>query len=262
MNSLDCSKRIIATGDDLGFIRLYNYPSFVNKAKHKRYVGHSAHVTNVRFSNSGSYLVSLGGNDTSILIWKVLLPTSDIDSMPIRNEIQFSTEDEGGYDSYVDWEVKIDYEQKTYSNPMRNIPDKNAIPCTQGTQSLAKRQLDSCTTKVLTKDYTKDFNSIKLEYVFGFRGFDCRSNLKILDAFHILFNAAAVGIVMNINNNTQWFYDQHDDDILSLALIKNQDISETIVATGQIGQLSDTIIHFQLNISHNFLLFIHYLRIL
>ena len=163
-------------------------------------------------------------------------PARNTDSVPpISNEIQLSTEDEGGYDSYVDWEIKIDYEQKTYTNPKRDITDQKAVMSTQGDQSLAKRPIESCTTKVLTKDHTEDFNSIKLEYVFGFRGFDCRSNLKILDRAHILFNAAAVGIVMDINENTQWFYDQHNDDILSLAVIKNKDLSETIVATGQIG---------------------------
>ena len=238
VNSLDCclSKNILATGDDLGFVRLYNYPSYVTKAKHKSYVGHSAHVTSVRFSNNGSYLVSLGGNDTSIFIWK-LIESSQRQKQEII-DINSSAEDEGGYDSYVDWEIKIDYLEKIYTNPIRSPTDHNEFPINQGKQSSTVKKVVSNCTKVLTKQGTTDFNSLKLDYVFGFRGFDCRSNLKFLDEDHILYNAAAVGIILNVVTNSQWFYDQHNDDILSLAVFHNKNmLLDTIVATGQIGLL-------------------------
>lgn len=32
-------------------------------------MGHSAHVTNVRFSSDNNKLISTGGGDTSILVW-------------------------------------------------------------------------------------------------------------------------------------------------------------------------------------------------
>ena len=38
-------------------------------AKCKQYVGHSAHVTNVRFSSDNNKLISTGGGDTSVLVW-------------------------------------------------------------------------------------------------------------------------------------------------------------------------------------------------
>ncbi|KAI6657027.1 Echinoderm microtubule-associated protein-like 6 [Oopsacas minuta] len=227
----------MATGDDLGYVRIYKYPSYVNKAKHKSYVGHSAHVTCVRFSNNGSYLVSLGGNDTSILIWKVINSVGSTDRKLMNNEMNLSSEDDGGYDSYIDWELKIDYQQKTYVNPVRDISDRTDIPQYKGKMDSSKRDCDSKSTKVLTRDGTTDFNSLKLDYVFGYRGFDCRSNLKFLNESHIVYNAAAVGVVMDIVNNTQWFYDQHNDDILSLSVFPNNDLDECIIATGQIGLL-------------------------
>ena len=39
-------------------------------AKHKKYNGHSAHVTNVRWTHEDGHLVSTGGDDTSVMVWR------------------------------------------------------------------------------------------------------------------------------------------------------------------------------------------------
>ena len=38
---------------------------------HSEYAGHSSHVTGVRFLRNDKYVVSTGGMDKSILIWRV-----------------------------------------------------------------------------------------------------------------------------------------------------------------------------------------------
>lgn len=75
----------LVTGDDFGLLKLFDFPctdKFVRElvapppwgsrpltscalfqAKHKRYFGHSAHVTNVRFSCDDKYVISAGGSD-------------------------------------------------------------------------------------------------------------------------------------------------------------------------------------------------------
>ncbi|XP_034721974.1 echinoderm microtubule-associated protein-like 6, partial [Etheostoma cragini] len=60
----------LVTGDDFGLIKLFDFPCSEKYAKHKRYFGHSAHVTNVRFSWDDKYVISAGGSDCSLFVWK------------------------------------------------------------------------------------------------------------------------------------------------------------------------------------------------
>ena len=41
-------------------------------AKFKKYVGHSAHVTNVRYTCDKSHVISVGGADNAIFQWRFL----------------------------------------------------------------------------------------------------------------------------------------------------------------------------------------------
>merc|ERR1711865_1067312 len=60
---------LLATADDFGNVRVFNYPvvsagnAFVSGS------GHSSHVTNARFNNTGSKVLTTGGNDRSVFQW-------------------------------------------------------------------------------------------------------------------------------------------------------------------------------------------------
>ena len=41
-------------------------------AKFKKYIGHSAHVTNVRWSNDLQWVISTGGADHAVFQWRFL----------------------------------------------------------------------------------------------------------------------------------------------------------------------------------------------
>jgi len=60
---------VLAIGDDFGFIKLFKYPSLQKNACYTKFVGHSAQVTNLRFTHSSSHLISTGGSDKSIFQW-------------------------------------------------------------------------------------------------------------------------------------------------------------------------------------------------
>jgi WD40 repeat protein len=74
VNSVDSSKRhqIVVSGDDFGQVNIFNYPCVVKNAPRRTYHGHSSHVMNVKVHND-SYVVSVGGNDNSIMSWEIQL---------------------------------------------------------------------------------------------------------------------------------------------------------------------------------------------
>jgi hypothetical protein len=43
---------------------------------------------------------------------------------------------------------------------------------------------------------------IEIDYVYGYRVKDCRNNLRYLKSGEIVYNAAALGIVLDVNKNT------------------------------------------------------------
>eukprot|EP01038_Epipyxis_sp_PR26KG_P012826 gene12826-17196_t len=75
INSVDVSleKGIVATGNDQGgLINLFNYPCVIKAAPCRTAGGHSSHVMNVRFLPSADLLISVGGNDSTVMVWDVV----------------------------------------------------------------------------------------------------------------------------------------------------------------------------------------------
>jgi len=74
VNSVDRSKscKYLATADDDGMVKLFNYPVVVDDAPHRAYRGHCSHVMGVRFNKDDSLLCSAGGKDWAIFQFRVV----------------------------------------------------------------------------------------------------------------------------------------------------------------------------------------------
>ena len=74
MNSVHRSSdgQHLITGDDFGNVKLFNAPCVVHHAPAKVYGGHSSHVMNVRWLLGDGGVVSVGGWDEGVFLWKTV----------------------------------------------------------------------------------------------------------------------------------------------------------------------------------------------
>ena len=91
--------------------------------------------------------------------------------------------------------------------------------------------------------------TLHLEWIHGYRGFDCRNNLFYLtdNCSHLLFHTAAMLVAQyndskNQNQSSQAFFGDHTDDIISLAIHRSEGSTDVLVASGEIGKSSIIIV--------------------
>ncbi|XP_048842779.1 echinoderm microtubule-associated protein-like 6 isoform X2 [Brienomyrus brachyistius] len=239
--SLTKDKKLLATGDDFGFVKLFAYPAKGQSAKFKKYIAHSAHVTNVRWSHDNTSLLTVGGSDTALMIW-AREASGNWENKPVDSEeSDADAEEDGGYDSDVARERSSTYTPKMFAasvremcgakppQQQRDVILEERLPVSRATPLPDKLQKNNVTKK---KRLVED---LELEHVFGYRGFDCRNNLHYLnDGSDIIFHMAAVAVIQNLSTAAQSFYLEHTDDILCLTVNQHPKF-QNIIATGQIG---------------------------
>ena len=78
VNAVDRSSdgQFLVTGDDFSYIKLFRVPNFKGSS-YLKFIGHSSHVTNVKFSHDDNYIISTGGHDKSIFQWRFTKGTAD-----------------------------------------------------------------------------------------------------------------------------------------------------------------------------------------
>lgn len=74
--------------------------------------------------------------------------------------------------------------------------------------------------------------NLKLHYIHGYRCFDAKNTAKFSNRQnHVVFASAALGVELNYKSNTQTFFNQHEEDVISFDLHP----SRRIAATGQMA---------------------------
>ena len=214
---VDKTKRVIATSDDYSKVKLFRYPSPVEKAAFNQYNGHSSHVTCVRFTSNNKHVLSTGGNDKAIFQFKF---SFDEEAADEAEELQELDEEEADPD---------DDQQDTYFK----VEEIEGTEFGASKPWIGELQASSPKTKIDKNSGKPPSENIKkLHYVFGYRAFDTRMNVKYTGVEdEIVYHTAALGIVMNKKTNKQRYFTNHEEDIVSLAIHPNG----KTVATGQMA---------------------------
>jgi microtubule-associated protein-like 6 len=248
------SRRVLATGDDFGRINLYKYPCAVPKAKCRSFIGHSSHVTKVKFLFDDSYMISTGGNDKCVLVWetdwgKKKGVAGAVEDEPQEEEQQITNNEDNQEPADIHAEhgfLKPKKKQDKYGReapePVAEKPKEEGglfqLEAAGGGDEFMAIQPWLGAIKAPTGWVKPPLNQnkapnvdLQLEYVHGYRSKDMRNNLKYLKNGNVVYNAAALGIVLDIASNTQKFFNLHTDDITAMDVHPDG----IMVATGEIG---------------------------
>uniref|UniRef100_A0A4W4ENS0 HELP domain-containing protein n=1 Tax=Electrophorus electricus TaxID=8005 RepID=A0A4W4ENS0_ELEEL len=234
INAVDANfnNQVLVTADDYGLVKLVRYPCIRKGAKFKKYFGHSAHITNVRWSHDHQWVVTIGGADHSVFQWKFIPEKKTKETLAIApqemlvdsnsEESDSDQSDVPEMDSEIEQEMQLTYRRQVYKEDLPHLKEQR------------KEKHRVAADKKRAKGPA---SRVRLHFIHGYRGHDCRSNLFYTQTGEIVYHVAAVGVVYNRQQNTQHFYLGHNDDILCLGIHPLKDY----VATGQVGR--DSSIH-------------------
>jgi len=73
INGVDASKnrKLLVTADDYGAVNLFRYPCAAEGNKSRSFEGHASHCVSARFTQDDSHVITTGGGDRAVLVWRV-----------------------------------------------------------------------------------------------------------------------------------------------------------------------------------------------
>ncbi|OQR95137.1 microtubule-associated protein [Achlya hypogyna] len=204
---------LLATGDDFCKVKLFRYPSAKKHAGFATLSGHSSHVTNIAWSANDELLLSTGGGDRCLFLWKhgaQKLKGAKASATPVPSPVKGATHDDD--------------------------EDMDMLRGAQGDEFMAvKPWLGAIVppSKLPVVDNTQPPNSsLTLTHAYGYQAQNASNNVRYLANGRVVYHVAALGVVYDSVTHTQQLFQGHDDDIVCLALHPNG----SIVATGQMGK--------------------------
>ena len=250
------SKDLIVSGDDFGQVRMMRYPCLDLKCGDRAYDGHAQHVMGTCFTFDDSHVLSTGGGDRCIFQWaceyeeqeehgggspshrghqghqggQSKVAVEDFDCLKIKSRTKLQEAGRDGADRDVLAEI---FEEQS----KQGGDEFMAVKPWLGTITRMKP------TDFDPKSISSDAPDVDMElwFVHGYRGNDCRNNLRYTAKGEVCYPAAALGIVYNpkvSSKGRQRFFDMHTDDVLSLAMHPQG----KVVATGEIGRTPKIIV--------------------
>ncbi|KAG3029619.1 Echinoderm microtubule-associated protein-like 6 [Phytophthora cactorum] len=223
VNAVDRSNngKFLATGDDFGKLKVFQYPCALEKASSLELRGHASHVTNVRWSPDDSYIVSVGGNDRCVFVWKHDKQPAQRDNFTRR--LSETDSDSDGIDDL----------DKRADDPLEVAAMNDNI----GDEFMAVRPwlgavVAPSKAVSMKVDSSSPNTRLELERVHGYQAQTASNNARYDSNGRVVYHTAALGITFDKAAQRQSFFRSHDDDVVALCAHPNG----TTFATSQMGK--------------------------
>lgn len=220
-------------------VNLYRYPSIDCRAIHQSYLGHSGTVSNVRLTYNNRHVVSVGGSDNAIIVWKhdaQLFEDSDHEGGYSSSASVSSAGTGLGLGEHNEAHVGMLNSRQENSEDNNTIAGDEFTSVQQWNEAIFEptdwlKQMKQENPFYLS-DGATDVD-LKLQWVHGYRSHDCRNNLKYNSAGEVVYPAATMAVVYSKQTESQKFIQgAHSGEVVSLTLHPDGQI----VATGEIGR--------------------------
>jgi echinoderm microtubule-associated protein-like 6 len=228
VNAVDRSRdgAWLATGDDFGKVKIFRYPCAVEKASYMELHGHSSHVTKVKWSSDDKWLLSTGGNDRCLFVWRNSDATESARDLGEVSDRQSPSKTKG----VTRREIAASTRAKE-SDPL-DVIDDNVGDEFMAVKPWLGAIVPPSAAKTLKLCSSAPDAQLELNRVHGYQAMEAANNARYDAQGKVVYHAAALGIVYDKATQTQSFFKCHDDDIIALCTHPNG----TTFATAQMGK--------------------------
>jgi len=229
IKSVDCSAsgRALLVADDFGGLSLHAYPCESPAAGHTRYAGHSARVTNAFFTTGDQYVISAGGADKCLMLWRHADPYAlEDDSDP---EDHYDSECEEDADEYGT-KLAVQAVPGAYGVEMDGVDDLDTFGGSVAAITAAKPWFGSVhlpSNPPESHDGQPPEKEIALEWVHGCRAHDTRGAVAYTGEGKVAYVAASVGVVYDTTSHSQQHFCIHKSDIVSFTMSADGKLAAT-----------------------------------
>ena len=228
--------RDVVVGNDSCKILLYKYPVVENKSLHQTYIGHAHQVTNIRFTCSKRYVISLGGLDRSILLWKHVVEKVDDSDEEDANSSSSSSSSYSSAESEGE-SVTSNGDNEKKDSIVAPLLGLVVNPGDQSVSESVKPWKSAFVEPLLAKEKSGSTDvDFELQWIHGYRSHDCRNNLLYSAGGRpgtIVYNTASLAIVYNVGTGKQSFLQGvHNEEVIGIAVHP----AGQLFATSEIGK--------------------------
>jgi microtubule-associated protein-like 6 len=222
------SGELVATGDVFGRVRIYRYPAVGRNCNYVSYRGHGGALSSMRFSPDDKFLYTTGSDDCCVMQWLHEADgfEEDAGTLEANPEDAADLVDGKVLDKPSVWEM-ANVEDMAYTFAMEEqARDEDFTPVKPWQRTIVAPQQ-------FEENVNEPDDTLVLEWIHGYRGADCRSNLYYGKGGCALYHVGNTVVKLDVKESAQSFYQDAKDEVTCLCMHPDR----PICAVGEMGKI-------------------------